>query len=412
MSVSSIQMLMRHPFIGRVFLSNLCSQAGIWIRNMAVLLYVMDQTGGDALAVSAISVAEYAPIFLFSFIGGVFADRWRPKRTVILCDLLAAVSVGLVLIAIASGLWQAVFFTTLISAILSQFAQPAGMKLFKAHVPEDLAQPAMSAAASRLRRLHRIGTGGGYLDLSHPGRPMGRRLNECRFCAVGDRHDADSPDPSPASNQASFLPASLWEEMKDGIRYTVSRPVLLRLSFSFMAVGLGVGAISPLSIFIVTERLGLPAEDLKWITVPYGLGELLGGIAAFRLASRMAPQKLLLLGLAVNAFGIMAAGLSNVLWLTMLAQFGIALLQPAIFIGNNSLFMLHTEAGYIGRVTGLRTPLMTGAMVLMMSGSGFLKECISLPAVYLFAGACFLAGMAIVRGTPFSAKESAGCHDA
>lgn len=412
MSVSSIQMLMRHPFIGRVFLSNLCSQAGIWIRNMAVLLYVMDQTGGDALAVSAISVAEYAPIFLFSFIGGVFADRWRPKRTVILCDLLAAVSVGLVLIAIASGLWQAVFFTTLISAILSQFAQPAGMKLFKAHVPEDLAQPAMSLLQAVFAVFTVLGPVAGTWIYPILGVQWAVGLTSAAFVLSAAAMMQIPPDPSPASNQASFLPASLWEEMKDGIRYTVSRPVLLRLSFSFMAVGLGVGAISPLSIFIVTERLGLPAEDLKWITVPYGLGELLGGIAAFRLASRMAPQKLLLLGLAVNAFGIMAAGLSNVLWLTMLAQFGIALLQPAIFIGNNSLFMLHTEAGYIGRVTGLRTPLMTGAMVLMMSGSGFLKECISLPAVYLFAGACFLAGMAIVRGTPFSAKESAGCHDA
>nr|WP_258394680.1 hypothetical protein [Paenibacillus sp. MDMC362] len=43
------------------------------IRNFAVLLYVMDMTGGDAFAISMISVAEYGPIFLFAFIGGLFA---------------------------------------------------------------------------------------------------------------------------------------------------------------------------------------------------------------------------------------------------------------------------------------------------------------------------------------------------
>ena len=40
----------------------------------------MEKTNGNALAVSMISVAEFAPIFIFSFIGGTFADRWKPKK--------------------------------------------------------------------------------------------------------------------------------------------------------------------------------------------------------------------------------------------------------------------------------------------------------------------------------------------
>lgn len=76
---SSVQLL-RNRFVRAIVLSNLFSQCGIWIRNFAVLLYVMEKTNGDARAVSMISVAEYAPIFIFSFIGGVFADRWRPKK--------------------------------------------------------------------------------------------------------------------------------------------------------------------------------------------------------------------------------------------------------------------------------------------------------------------------------------------
>lgn len=79
---SSIRLL-HNSFVRAILISNVCSQLGIWIRNFAVLLYVMDMTGGNAFAISMISVAEYGPIFLFSFIGGVFADRWRPKATIV-----------------------------------------------------------------------------------------------------------------------------------------------------------------------------------------------------------------------------------------------------------------------------------------------------------------------------------------
>ncbi len=64
-----------------IIISGLFLQIGIWVRNFAVLLFIMEKTNGDPFAVSLISVAEFAPIFIFSFIGGTFADRWRPKRT-------------------------------------------------------------------------------------------------------------------------------------------------------------------------------------------------------------------------------------------------------------------------------------------------------------------------------------------
>lgn len=154
--------------------------------------------------------------------------------------------------------------------------------------------------------------------------------------------------------------------------------------------------ISPLSVFLVTERLGLSAQDLQWITIPYGAGEILGGIVTFMLASRIAPGRLLIMGLIVNGAGILLLGLSTILWLTMLSQFLIALLQPAIFIGNHTLVMQQTEQAYIGRVTGLRTPLMTGAMLITMGCSGLLKQAMSLTSVYALAGACFLVGFLMI----------------
>ena len=113
-------------------------------------------------------------------------------------------------------------------------------------------------------------------------------------------------------------------------------------------------------------------------------------------AAKMAPHRLLMAGLVVNGCGILIAGFSTNLWLLMPVQLIIALLQPAIFIGNHALVIKHTEQEYVGRVTGIRTPVMTGAMLLAMSSAGVLKNILSLPAVYGLAGCCFLAGALIM----------------
>lgn len=178
--------------------------------------------------------------------------------------------------------------------------------------------------------------------------------------------------------------------MADGIHFVFVNKLLLQLSICFTLVGLGVGLITPLGIFLVTEQLDLPAEALKWISIPYGLGEIVGGIVIFALAAKIAPQRFLMIGLLVNGVGIILTGMSTVIWLTMMAQFIIALLQPAIFVGNSAMVMQHTDQNFIGRVMGIRTPLMTGAMLLMMSVAGVLKNTLSLTIVYELAGFCFL----------------------
>ncbi|WP_429874022.1 MFS transporter [Fictibacillus sp. NRS-1165] len=136
--------LFRNRFIQVVLLSVFFLQIGIWVRNYSVLLYVIEKTNGNPVAVSLIFIAEYAPIFLFCFIGGTFAERLRPKRTMVWCDFLSAVSVFIGLLTLMLGSWKAVFLATLVSAILSQFSQPSGMKLFKVHVPAELVLAGMS----------------------------------------------------------------------------------------------------------------------------------------------------------------------------------------------------------------------------------------------------------------------------
>ncbi len=225
MSVASaLPGFFRNRFIQVITLSAVLLQIGIWVRNFAILLFVVDKTGNNPYAVSLISVAEFAPIFLFSFIGGTFADRWRPKRTMVLCDLLSALSVFFVLLVIAFSTWQAVFFVTFISAILSQFSQPSGMKLFKVHVPGEQLQMGMAMFQTLIAVFMIIGPVLGTFFYQRFGIYFSIAVMGLAFLMSAGVL-AFLP---PARHEAGEKPAGdFWREFADGFRYVWNRKILL-----------------------------------------------------------------------------------------------------------------------------------------------------------------------------------------
>ncbi|USG64661.1 MFS transporter [Brevibacillus ruminantium] len=376
-----------------ILLSALFLQVGVWVRNFAVLLFVMDQTNGDPFAISMIYLAEFAPIFIFSFIGGTFADRWRPKRTMVWCDILSAVSVFAVLLTFLFGTWKAVFFATLISAILSQFSQPSGMKLFKMHLPEEQMQSGMAVYQTLFAVFMIFGPVLGTFVYQSFGISAAIAIMGVAFLlSAGVLVFL----PADRMEEKSGQPTSLLQEMKAGISYVLGNQVLSRLGFCFLAAGLSIGLIQPLGIFLITERLGLPKESLKWLMAVNGVGMIIGGALTMTIAKKVLPQKLLAVGILANAISLAIAGYSTHVWLTMTAQLFTGLFMPCIQIGINTMILKYTEGSFVGRVMGILSPLFTGAMVLTMSISGSMKKWLSLVSVYEIAALLFIVGLLFI----------------
>ncbi|MGG2090712.1 MFS transporter [Priestia aryabhattai] len=376
-----------------IIVSGLFLQIGIWVRNFAVLLFIMEKTNGDPFAVSLISVAEFAPIFIFSFIGGTFADRWRPKRTMVWCDILSAISVFAVLVTLMIGSWHVVFFATLISAILSQFSQPSGMKLFKMHLPEEQMQVGMSVYQTVFAIFMVLGPILGTFAFQAFGINLSIAITGTAFLLSAA---ALTFLPSDRKMEEENGTTSLLSEMKSGIKYVLGKKELSLLGLCFLAAGLGIGFIQPLSIFLVTEQLGLAKENLQWLLTANGIGMILGGAVVMIFAKTVAPQRLLAVGMVGNAIGFAIMGLSVNLWLTLGAQFLNGLMLPCIQIGINTMILQRTEAAFIGRVNGILSPLFTGAMVLTMSIAGILKEQFSLVAIFEAAAVLFIIGLLFI----------------
>ena len=245
--------LFKNRVVLTIMLSSLFLQIGIWVRNYSILLFVVEKTHQNPVAVSFISVAEFAPIFLFSFIGGTFADRWLPKRTMVWCDLLSAVSIFVVLFALMFGSWKVIFFATLVSSILSQFSQPSGMKLFKLHVPEELVQLGMSLYQTIFALFMILGPILGTFVYQHFGIKTAIAVMGIAFLCSAAVLLLLPPD---RKLEESSSKTTLVEEMKNGFRYVKESKSLTLLGACFLAAGLAIGLTQPLGVFLITEQLG------------------------------------------------------------------------------------------------------------------------------------------------------------
>ena len=382
--------LLGNRFIQTIILSNVLLQIGIWVRNFAILLYVADRTGNDPYAISLISVAEFAPIFVFSFIGGTFADRWLPKRTMIWCDLLSAVSVFVVLLTIHFGSWHSVYFVTFISAILSQFSQPSGMRLFKQHVPEDQLQQGMALFQSLMAIFMVLGPMLGTFAYSNLGLEYSIAVMGVVFflsAIVLVRLPKDKVNPQPAAVKGQFS-----KELSEGFRYVWESKVLRMLGAAFILAGLAVGISQALGLFIVTERLGKPKEFLQYMLIVNGVAMLLGGGIVAVFSKRVAPQFLLSLGMLVGALCTVIVGYSTSVPLTLAVQFVNGLVFPCIHIGISTMILKWSHESIVGRVNGVLNPLFTGMMVIAMSLAGTLKGTFPLVTIYSGAGLLFFIG--------------------
>ncbi|PYI52271.1 MFS transporter [Paenibacillus flagellatus] len=382
--------LFRNGFLQTILLSNVLLQIGIWVRNFAILLYVSETTAKDPYAISLISVAEFAPIFVFSFIGGTFADRWRPKRTMVWCDLLSAVSVFAVLLTIHFGSWHFVYLVTFISAILSQFSQPSGMRLFKRHVPEEQLQQGMALFQSMMAIFMVLGPMLGTFVYSTFGLETSIAVMGVVFllsALVLVRLPKDEQEPRTEEGKGQFR-----REFVEGFRYVWHSPVLRMLGAAFILAGLAVGVAQALGLFVVTERLGKTEEFLQYMLMVNGAAMLIGGGIVAVFAKRVAPQILLAIGMVVGAVCTILVGYSTSVPVTLVVQFVNGLVFPCIHIGISTMILQWSHASIVGRVNGVLNPMFVGMMVVSMSLAGPLKDAFSLVSIYVGSGLLFLFG--------------------
>ncbi|MGC6583436.1 MFS transporter [Paenibacillus sp. Dod16] len=396
---------MRHLFGNRAFVllmvSDFMQNIGIWIRNMALLFFIMEKSNHDPVAVSLLTVIEYAPIFVISMIGGVLADRWRPKRTMIWGDILSFLSILLILFVVYAGYWQAVFAVTLVSAVVSQFSQPSSMKLIKRCLPDEHVPAATALSQTSMSLFIILGPMVGTTIYQAFGLQASLISLLVLFgaSAIVLMCLPSSVD-EPSNNSEST--GSFMKDMKAGITYIGSSRLLKVLLVVYVLLALGSGLVQPLDIFVITERLQLAMSSVQWFTALEGLGMLIGGVLAAVIAGRVKGNYLLFAGLAFLGLSTFVEVLSQWPILTGTMRFATGVLMAMAQTVLMAVMMQQVEEKFIGRLNGVMTPMFTGMLLIGSGFTGWYMSVTSIVVVYFTAGALFLLSSLISMKLPIS----------
>ena len=267
-----------------VLLERLLSTSATGISSVALSFAVLEVTrsaahpDGNAAAVSFVLAAQLAPMLVFTLVGGVLADRFRPQRVMMAANLSAAAGEGLAALMMfthAANTWN-LLVAALLMGTGSALFYPSSQSLTPRLVPEEAMQAASSLSRLAQSSMLMIGSalGGVLVSVFGPGWAMGL---DGALLLLGT-----TPllriTVTALERTAEKAPGML-HELHEGWAEVRSRTWLWAVIACYAAVLAGwFGGFFVLGPEVAKARLGGAAA---WATIVScdGLGILLGGIA-------------------------------------------------------------------------------------------------------------------------------------
>lgn len=134
------------------------SQLGSSLTQFALTLWLYEKTG-SALSTAALTICTYAPYVVMSILAGALTDKFDKKKTMLICDALAALGTVLVFVLYKTDLlavWH-LYAINALSGLMNTVQQPASEVAYTLIVPKEYYQKT-SGLQSLSRSLISIGS--------------------------------------------------------------------------------------------------------------------------------------------------------------------------------------------------------------------------------------------------------------
>jgi predicted MFS family arabinose efflux permease len=328
------------------------------------------------------------PIFLFSLIGGVVADRVERRLILLGSQWVQMASAGLLTILVATG-WVHVWHILCLSFI-SGFAQAFGGPAYQALIPtlvekEDMPN-AIALNSIQFNIAVMVGPALAGQALAKLGEKWCFGLNALSFLA---------PIVSLSIISTRFLPLKTTETMftslKQGIvfaRKQASMEALIILAFCMTALGMPMRTYIPVFVKDIFHR---GPETYGNLLALMGLGSIFGSLTIATAGNIKRKGLVALTALICLGAGILGFSLSKAVPLSgvMLVLVGAAMM--AVFATVNSLVQLMTTNEMRGRVMSVYNFAFRGGMPMGNLLSGWLVPLFTAPVVLTVNGALLIA---------------------
>ena len=359
------------------------STTGSWMQQIAQAWLVFDMSKSPFL-LGLDGFLANIPIFLFSLIGGVIADRMDRRHVLLGSQFLQMFSAFLLTVLYVTHLlhvWH-ILALSFVSGLAQAFGGPAYLALVPTLVPREILPNAIALNSIQFNLARVVGGALGGLALAQFGSEWCVGLNGLSFLA---------PIISLLMLSVRFVPAptgeSILASMKQGfgfIRKQGAMEALIVLAFLMTALGI------PLLTFLPVFAKDVFHEGPLTFTVFMvcsGAGSIVGALVVAAMGNMKHKGRVALLTLVCLGAGIAGFSLSPFLVLSCALLFFCGASIIAVFATITSLVQLITSDDMRGRVMSVYNVAFRGGMPMGQLVTGWLVPIFSAPSVLAVNGA-------------------------
>ncbi len=386
-----LQLLDRAPEFRSLFLAATASGLGTWLAVIALTVDVYDRTH-SAKWVSALLVADFLPAVVIGLALGPVVDRFSRWRLMIGSDL---VSVGVFLGLIFAGSPGQIVGLAAVAGFAAGFFRPAAY----AGLPNLVEERDLPAANSLLRSVTNLTTvfgtllGGVIAGTAGPHASYG--VNAASFAVSAlllgriPSRRLEAPEDRPESR-------GYFNEVKAGFTLVLRSRALLAVFISWNLIMLTNAGINVSEIVLAKVSFDAGSFGFGLMWAGSGVGLVVGSLYAPTWLEHRSVSFVYGAGLALMAFGALAAALSPNVWVGTLSMALGGSGNGAAIVCNSLLVQRGAPDHLRGRAF---TTIMSANYALLGAGmavAGPITDAVG--ARWVFAGAAVLAGVAALVG--------------
>ena len=353
------------------------SSIGTWMQIVAQgwLIYRLSHSS-RLLAIDQVMAG--APIFLFSILGGVIADRSERRKILLVSQYIQMASAGTLTVLVAMGLthvWP-ILCLSFVSGFAQAFGGPAYLSLIPTLVDREDMPNAIALNSIQFNLAVTLGPAIGGLTLARLGEKWCFGLNALSFLA---------PVISLSLITTRFVPEatkeSMFNSLKQGVRsvwHNGSMVALILLAFAIAFLGMPMGTYIPVFVKDIFHR---GPETYGTLLSLIGVGSICGslGVAGLGNISRkglFALSMLIILGIGISGFSF-----SKFLPLSYVMLLVVGASRMAVFATVTSLVQLIVSNEMRGRVMSVYNFAFRGGMPIGNLVTGWLVPLYTAPLV-------------------------------
>ena len=363
------------------------SSVGTWMQILAQS-WLVYRLSNSSVYLGLDAFFGQIPIFLFSLVGGVYADR-KSRRTLLIISQFIQMTCAFTLSTLAATgavrVWH-IWCLSFTVGIAQSFGGPAYSALVPTLVPKEDLQNAIALNSIQFNLARVMGPAIGGVALIKLGASWCFALNGLSFLAV---------IASLMSIRSNFVPAktegSVIDSMREGVRFLLSREGMVGLvSLAFLVTLLSYPLITFLPV-IARDVFRGGSNTFTLFLCLSGAGSVTGALVVAGMRSQMGQARRSLAVMLLLGVCIIGIGLSKSIVLTSSFIFIAGLLLMVVFALNSSLVQLHATDFMRGRVMSVYNIAFRGGMPLGSLLSGLLISRTSAPTIMAANGVAVTA---------------------